>query len=265
MDNIRTRIRSIAREQILDILGFFSRPSNGVHLLNGHILTHNEDLDASFFDDQLKVLTKQSTIIPFAEAVQILNSKKIINQSLIAFSFDDGFAECYTHIAPVLEKYNGHACFFICPNFIDGNEEYISTFLKHKVHQKIFKKPMNWQQIKELNNMGHIIGSHTMDHVRVSEIRDKADLHYQIGGCKQIIESYTNDKCDFFAFTYGNLGRDFNFNDVYVAKEYYSNVFSAFGWKKYFCCDGLVFNRRHAEPYWKADHINYFISKKLTF
>jgi len=265
MNNFKSTIRYHLREIALDVLSIGVRPFKGIHLLNGHLLSKDEHLDANYFEDQLKIISKQSTIVPFTEAVQLLNSRKTINHSLVAFSYDDGFAECHSHIAPVLEKFNGYACFFICPNFIDGNKEYTELFLSEKVHQKFFKQPMNWLQIEDLTKRGHTIGAHTMDHIRVSEINNIEDIHYQIGGCKSVIESHTKVDCEYFAFTYGHLGRDFDINTVAIAKEYYNNVFSAFSWEKYFCCDDLVLNRRQAEPYWKAKHINYFISKHLNY
>ncbi len=265
MSNIQSKVRSVVRDLALNVLARGANPSKGIHLLNGHLLSKSDKLDSDFFDYQLKIISKKSTIVPFAEAVRLLNLKKTVNHSLIAFSYDDGFAECYSHIAPVLEKYDGYACFFICPNFIDGNKEYIKSFLTDKVHQKGFKKPMNWKQISELNSRGHTIGAHTMDHIRVSEIIDNKDLHYQIGGCKSVIESYTKIDCDYFAFTYGHFGRDFDINAVNIARKYYKNIFSAFNYEKYFCCNGFVLNRRHAEPFWNANHINYFISKSKTY
>lgn len=262
---MQAKTRSLLREIALDVLALGAKPSKGIHLLNGHILGKEENLDASFFDDQLKTISRKSTIVPFAEAVELLNSKKTVNHSLVAFSYDDGFAECYSHIAPVLEKFNGYAAFFVCPNFIDGDEKYVSTFLKDNVHQPLYKAPMNWTQVRELHNKGHVIGAHTMDHIRVSELIGNDELHYQIGACKGIIEKYIKANCNNFAFTYGHLGRDFSLRDIEIAENYYSNIFSAFEWNKYFCCDDRVMNRRQVEPYWKASHANYFISKKIKY
>ena len=249
----------------LDILGFTANPSSGIHLLNSHLLSVDKDLDANFFDHQLKVLSKKSNIIPFEEAVDLIKRRKVMNHSLIAFSYDDGFVECYTHIAPVIEKYNGYACFFINPNFINGDKEYISNFLKKKVHLPAYKKPMNWNQISDLHRRGHLIGAHTMDHVRVSEISDIKLMHYQIGECKKEIKSAINVDCDYFAFTYGHPERDFNLNSVLIAENYYDNIFSASNWRNYFSYDEKVLNRRHCEPYWPANHINYFLSKHISY
>jgi len=262
---MKVQIRTFSRKILLDFLSLGAKPSSGVHLLNSHLLTMGEELNPDFFDHQLKNLSIKSTIIPFGEAVELIKNKKSISHSLIAFSYDDGFAECYSHVAPVLEKYNGYACFFINPNFINGNKDYISSFLKNKVHLPPYKKPMNWDQIGELQNRGHIIGVHTMDHVRTSEITDRDELYYQIGMCKKEIEVHLNIECNYFAFPFGHLEKDFNIQSVEIAEEYYKYIFSASNWRNYFSYNGRVFNRRHCEPYWRANHINYFLSKKISY
>ena len=258
--------RQIIRSLALDVLGLFANPSVGVHLLNSHLLCLGEQLDSNFFDHQLNVLSKRSTIIPFEEAVELIMRKKIIKQSLIAFSYDDGFEECYTHIVPVLEKYNGYGCFFINPNFINADADYSESFLTEKVHLPSFKKSMNWEQLIDLNERGHIIGAHTMDHQRISLISSKQqEVEYQIGACKKEIEDRLNNHCDYFAFPYGHIERDFGLDAVEIAEQYYRYIFSASNWQNYFSYQGRVFNRRHCEPYWKANHIDYFLSKNINY
>lgn len=263
MSRTKEKLRNFVRKKTLDLLGFRAVPSKGIHLLNSHVLTTEEDLNSNFFDYQLKTLSKKSTIIPFAEAVDLIQKKNFVNHSLIAFSYDDGFAECYSHIAPVLEKYNGFAGFFINPNFIDGDENYISNFLQKKVHLPAYKRPLKWTEIAELSKRGHIIGAHTMDHERITDLASEAEVHYQIGKCKEIISSRINKECNYFAFTYGHLERDFDRHSVQIAREYYKYIFSASNWRNYFSYDGQVFNRRHCEPFWNPSHINFFLSKSV--
>lgn len=270
MSKLKENTKSILREIKYGALSVFVNPSPGVHLmnshlLNSHLLTKEKKLNSDFFDHQLKIISKKSTIIPFGEAVEIIKSHKMMKHSLVAFSYDDGFEEQYSHIAPVLEKYNGYGCFFVNPNFIDGDDEYIRCFLKHKVHLPTYKRSMTWAQINNLHKRGHIIGAHTMDHTRVSEINKMDELDYQIGESKRIIESLIKADCDYFAFPYGHIERDFDIFSVEIAEKYYNNIFSASNPTNYFSYEGRVLNRRHCEPYWKASRINYFLSKEIIY
>lgn len=51
----------------------------------------------------------------------IINQEPV-DRCTIAFTFDDGWRDCYTQIAPQLEKYGINAAFFINPNFVDAAE-----------------------------------------------------------------------------------------------------------------------------------------------
>lgn len=270
MNKLKEKTKSILRDIKYHTLSVFVKPSPGVHLMNSHLLYSYlmptlENLNSDFFDHQLNVISKKSTIIPFVEAVEIIKSGKKSKYSLVAFSYDDGFAEQYSHIAPVLEKYNGYACFFVNPNFVNGDNEYVDSFLSNKVQLPFYRKPMNWSQIKNLHKRGHIIGAHTMDHSRISEIYDKEELDFQIGNCKKVIENHIKDKCNYFAFPYGRVEYDFNINSVMVAEKYYKNIFSASNANNYYSYDSRVLNRRHCEPYWKASRVTYFLSKKIEY
>lgn len=261
---MKNKLRQITRSLYLDIMGFIANPAPGIHIMNSHLLSIDKDLDANVFDKQLALLSKKSSLVSFEEAVSLIKNKKSVNKSLIAFTYDDGFEECCTHLAPVLEKYNAYAGFFIVPNFINGDEAYIKAFLKNKVHLPDYKKPMSWEQIAELSKKGHTIGAHTMDHENIAKIDTESELYYQIGNCKNEIEKQIGTNCDYFAFPYGGV-RHITEDSVKLAQKYYKYIFSASNWQKYFSYNEDVLNRRHCEPYWPINHINYFLSKKIEY
>ena len=64
----------------------------------------------------------------------------------LTWTFDDGGASSYSVIAPLLEQYNLKGHFFIVTDRI-GSEGFLST-----------------NQIRDLYNRGHIIGSHSRSH-----------------------------------------------------------------------------------------------------
>ena len=229
MDRIKTvkgKLRSFTRARILDMLGAFASPAPGIHILNGHRI-------------------QQSPSRP-----------------KIAFTFDDGFMECYDCFAPTLEKYGINGLFFINPNYVDGDEQYISNFNKNIV-MTLDKRPMRWQQLRELSAKGHIIGAHTMDHYMINS-NDAETLNYQIRSCKDIIEKNIGKVCDCFAFPYGKLSQA-NQKSIDFACDTYKYVFSQSDYKHYFSFNGKVINRRHFEPFWPLRHVRYFLSCRKTY
>lgn len=248
-------MRSIARKCLLDILGLFSNPANGVHILNGHRIAL-QNPDQSIFDRQLNLLSKEVRFIRFEEAVDLIERKSNVKEPLVAFSFDDGFEEQYSMIAPVLEKYGTNAAFFINPHFVDADEKYIRHFTEETVLTPN-KMPMRWEQIIDLDRRGHIIGAHTLDHFMINA-DDEEELRHQIGDCRSVIEERLGKQCLYFAFPYGRLEHA-NSKSINIAAEYYPYVFSQSDYRNYFSYGNRVINRRHFEPDWKIAHLRYFL------
>lgn len=257
-------MRDLLRKHCLDCLGLFSRPANGVHILNGHMLSrYPADASSTLsFYRQLKQLRKWVRLIPIEEAVRLIREQCEPDDPLVAFTFDDGFEECDSALAPVLEDFGVNAAFFINPNFAEGDEKYIGEFTRQVVRTP-GKQPMRWDQIKELHRRGHIIGAHTMDHYMVNT-QDRQVLEYQIGKCQAVIEERLAVPCEYFAFPYGRLEHA-NREAIDLACRYYKYVFSQSDYKHYFSFEGRVINRRHFEPFWPVSHLYYFLSCHKTY
>lgn len=257
-------MRDLLRKHWLDCLGLFSRPAKGVHILNGHMLSRHSagTLSVLSFYHQLKQLQKWVRFIPIEEAVRLIRDQYEPDSPLVAFTFDDGFEECYSALAPVLEEFGVNAAFFINPNFVEGDAKYIDEFTRQIVRTP-GKQPMRWNEIKELRRRGHVIGAHTMDHYMINT-QDRQVLEYQIGKCKSVIEDQLDVSCEYFAFPYGRLEHA-NRGAVDMACRYYKYVFSQSDYKHYFSFGGRVINRRHFEPFWPVSHLYYFLSCEKTY
>ena len=254
-------MKSILRNTILSTLGSFKKIANGVHILNSHYISRDND-SKELFHDLLKKISSQAELINFEDAVDLIDKKQTQNKKCIAFSFDDGFEECYTKISPVLKDFNTNAAYFINPGFIDGDEVYRKNFQQNKVH--VNKTPMSWEQIKELHQQGFIIGNHTHDHVKLIELNSD-EIHHQIITSKKLIETNLNAKCDYFAWTYGNM-LDIDDNALKIALNEHQFIFSCDNYTKYNSNNNpKIINRRHIEGNWPITHINYFLSKGKSY
>lgn len=251
-----SNLRSYIRRIVLDFLSINSKPQKGIHILNGHRVCLGTPPPYIFYD-MLKELSLCADLISFTDAVEMLKHKTSIDRPYVAFSFDDGLEECYTHISPVLDEFAINGAFFINPNFVDGDDEYIKDFTSEIIRMPN-KRPMRWNQIVNLHNNGHIIGAHTLDHIDINHT-DIDLLESQIGGCKMIIENKINSECHYFAFPFGKLSNA-NSASIDIAKKYYKYIFSQSDYKNYYSFGGTVINRRHFEPDWPTSHVKYFLS-----
>ena len=253
-------LRTWLRARVLDVLGGFSTPQPGIHILNGHRIEKKSDADA--FRKMLTELSESVTFIRIEDAVRMIMERQCPSKPFVAFTFDDGFMDDYDVFAPILEEFGTNALFFINPNYVEGDEDYIQNF-DDNVVMTPDKRPMRWNHICELSKRGHIIGAHTMDHYMVNS-DDKQILEYQINTCKEVIENHTDVPCDYFAFPYGKLSQA-NDLSISIACQKYKYVFSQSDYKHYYSFSGKVINRRHFEPFWPIAHVKYFLSCNKTY
>ncbi len=84
--------------------------------------------------------------------------KNNIDRSIIEFTFDDGGVSFLLEIAPILEKYNWRGVFFISTKYI-GYDGFLTK-----------------ENIKELSDRGHIIGSHSYSHPMYMDLLPYDDI-----------------------------------------------------------------------------------------
>ena len=248
-------IRTAARSLALSVLGRCARARPGVRILSGHYVGR-EVTSVYVFEAFIQMLSHRASFCTVSEAVAELRSGSRLREPVVAFTFDDGFEECYSHIAPVLRSFGVNACFFVCPGFIDGSDAY-----RTEIHQERFgiqKPPMRWEMLRHLANNGFDIGSHTIDHLRLSSI-EPAELKRQIVESRHRIEAQTGHVCRYFAFPYGRMC-DVNEQALVLADQKYQAVFSgARGGTRMSAC-GRVIHRCHIEPNWPTSHVQYFLA-----
>jgi len=132
-------------------------------------------------------------IIPY-----LLGEKK---GKVVGITFDDGYLDNFNYALPVLKKLNFSATCFIVSNLI-GKE---NIWDKNKgIH---IKKLMNKNQIKYWIDSGLEIGSHTKNHVRLSQ-QNKEVLVEEIRDSKQYLETNFKVNIVSFCYPYGDFSLD---------------------------------------------------------
>ena len=99
-------------------------------------------------------------------------------------TFDDGMLSQYTYAKPILDKYNFKATFYIICNKVDKENR------------------MNWNDIHILEEEGHEIGSHSMNHKKLSKLSDE-EMIYEIIESKRCLQENGFDVTS-FSFPYND-------------------------------------------------------------
>ena len=129
-------------------------------------------------------------------------------------TFDDGFYSNYIIAKEVLAPLGIKAIFFIPTGFIDSasknkHKEYIKQNFFEGQYPSNFltdeMKPMSWENLSELVDMGHTVGSHTKHHFRLSTINKDNLLKEEIIASGNRIEEMLKVKVEHFAFPFGDI------------------------------------------------------------
>ncbi len=235
----------------------FVKEWRGVHIFNAHFGAPYKCVDTSYFVNFLNYLQSVGEIIDFSKAVEIVSSGTILtDKPLFAFSFDDGFLDCYNIIFPELERRGIQAGFFINSFLIDSPPSIKEAIIKRIDTQG--KSFMNWDMIKCLHKKGQIIGSHGSGHLRYSNISWN-DFEKDVLSNEHEILNNCGVCVKYFAWPYGR-NSDITTAQVSFLRKKYDFILGGDCYKSYLSFSGNVINRRHVEPFWPHSHIKYFIS-----
>ena len=117
----------------------------------------------------------------FQQHLEIVKGKDVL------FTFDDGGVSFYNVIAPMLERYNRRGLFFVSTQFID-QPGFLSS-----------------EQIRDLFNRGHIIGSHTHTHPKNMSCLNSDDIKNEWSTSKKILENILGAPIEFASVPNGRV------------------------------------------------------------
>ena len=199
------------------------------------IMLHN--LPKDDFKQCKKLLSELKQEFGFIEPNSIGTAASTFNhldkkKGKILLTFDDGFISNYYITKQVLEPLDIKAIFFIPTGFINCNTiEESTNFIKNQLYGGIIpsklsleeRKPMSWENIIELQEAGHTIGSHTINHYRLSTITDNELLKKEIIGSGDYLSQKINKNIDHFAYPFGDI-TSINKEALNIAKDRYKYI-----------------------------------------
>ncbi len=66
---------------------------------------------------------------------------------------------------------------------------------------------ITWAQIHEMEKSGWVsFGAHTIHHADLQHLTNPAELRYEVGGCRTMLEQQLGRSVDTFAYPHGNIG-----------------------------------------------------------
>ena len=129
-----------------------------------------------------------------------IHASPFTNKKVVIINFDDGLKTQFTHAKPILDKYGFKATFYVVCNYVSNKKGY-----------------MTWQEIETLNKEGHDIGSHTMNHVHLSNL-SKKEIKYEVGESKKCLNDHGIEATT-FAYPFNDGSNDKKV--VKIVSKYY--------------------------------------------
>ena len=177
---------------------FYDIPINQINNLNGLLVK----------------LKKECKFLDPEDFVSFIKGDLNLEKNYNMLTFDDGFYSNYIIAKEVLAPLGIKAIFFIPTGFIDSasknkHKEYIKQNFFEGQYPSNFltdeMKPMSWENLSELVDMGHTVGSHTKHHFELSTINKDNLLKEEIIASGNRIEEMLKVKVEHFAFPFGDI------------------------------------------------------------
>ena len=148
------------------------------------------------FADQMSWLKANARVIDLGELVNALARGEPLPPRTVALTFDDGFQDFYAEAAPALRRLGLTATVFLpaafCGRVASWNAQAGALPL------------MAWKHVRELAAQGLSFGSHGMSHAVLVNLTD-AELAYEVGESKRLIEAESGQNVNFFCYPYGRF------------------------------------------------------------
>lgn len=159
--------------------------------------TTNVDLEK--FNRQMSYLQENGyKVVPLAELVAQLKSKKPLESKTVAITIDDGYRTIYTNAWPILKKYKYPFTVFL---YAEGIE-------------KGYKNYLTWEQVKEMRLAGVDFQDHSYSHNRLadwpkgmSEKEYRQWIHTDLVHSVTVLKEKLGKNPVFFALPYGEYNR----------------------------------------------------------
>ncbi len=139
------------------------------------------------FEEQMVYLASNGyRTVRVADVVAHLSNGMSLPEKSIGLTFDDGYADIYESVFPILKKYRMTATFYVIVKLTED------------------RKPgyVTWEQLREMAAAGMEIGSHSLDHLDLRN-RTNTFLNNQIADSRRLIESRLGISVKTFSYPAG--------------------------------------------------------------
>lgn len=205
--------------------------SNGIPILCYHSIDPSNSVISvapTTFAKHIKYLREnQFQSISLHDVTDFVIKRKEIPGKSVCIVFDDGYENNYTHAFPILKESDFKATIFVATKHCGKINDWTDQ------HSSIPRLPMlTWRNISEMSNHGIEFGSHTQNHVNLTQMGLKKAQEELIGANKEI-EDHIGIKVEFASYPFGSYNNEIK----EIVKSTFKAIVSTRMGKVHFGCD----------------------------
>lgn len=195
-------------------LFFQKTKSNTIFLLYHSVSKHRKSKEASFisvsyqkFCSQMEFLyNNKYKVLSVRDWHKVFQNQKRNHNRTVVLTFDDGYSNHFHHVCPILKKYGFKATFYPIFHYINSHQKF--PWLQNSDYAYDSNFSLNSKQIRQMDEDGMEIGSHTLSHKKLS-VLSKEESWKEINESKNRLEDILGHSVSSFSYPYGAWS-DFN-------------------------------------------------------
>lgn len=151
------------------------------------------------FERQLQWLARRG--FHFATVSELLETRQ--PRRTVVLTFDDGYADNFTHALPLLQKYRAKATLYLVADREEGSDWSAKKKAHHSTGELAREPKLSDAQVQEMLASGVFeLGAHTLTHANLARL-DAAAKQHEIAGSKQWLETRFGVPVRSFAYPFG--------------------------------------------------------------
>ncbi len=149
------------------------------------------------FDAHLSFLAQHHyTSMTVSQFVRAMAGDERLPERCVILTFDDGFADFYTHALPALQCYGFTATLYVATAFVGGT----SRWLQHIGEGN--RPVLAWEQLREISEQGIECAAHSHTHPQL-DMLSSSRIRDEVVRSKNLLEDQLGLQVSSFAYPFG--------------------------------------------------------------
>jgi glycosyltransferase involved in cell wall biosynthesis/peptidoglycan/xylan/chitin deacetylase (PgdA/CDA1 family) len=259
LESAKLRMRAFAKDIVIraDVAARRPRKAGG-HLILGYHLVLKED--RCNFENQIKFFKDHFRLCSISDLLNAAASGKQEEFGL-AITFDDGFRLLTQHCLEILAKYGIKAGFFVPAAFVASGlarNGKASNFSKRAFYYRYPLEPMSPEDLKNLVDLGHEIGSHGTFHTSIHSLAPDS-AQKELAASRSMIAGWTGVAPNGFCFPYGGCSSSLGNPADWLRDAGFTYGLTLVRGSVNQKTNRFALPRHHVEGNWPIHHLQHFL------